>query len=244
MDFKPLLFLLVSCLLLPARAAEPQPLPSVREVLDRYVQASGGREALSKLRTREMRGKVEVTALGMSGPFLVRAKSPNRQMSQIDFGGFGSIREGYDGKVAWSAAPLQGVKRKTGGELARVQRTTVFPRELKLEQAYDRLTVQGTAKVGAADAWVLHGESQGGKPDRLYFDRKTGLLIREEATVPTGVGEMTFQIDLEDYREADGVQVPHVMRVPQPPEMGFLIRFEKVQHNLELKDAEFAEPAQ
>lgn len=225
-----------------ARAGESATVPTVRQVLDRYIEATGGKEALGRLRTREMKGSIEVTALGAGGPFLVRAKAPNRQMSRIEFGGFGSIREGYDGTVAWSAAPLQGVKRKTGGELARVRRTTVFPRELKLAETYDRLVMKGPAKVGAVEAWLLHGEIEGSAPDRLYFDRKTGLLLREEATVPTALGDMTFQIDFEDYREVDGVKVAHRMKVPQPPEMGFQIRFDSVKHNLEIADDEFGEP--
>jgi hypothetical protein len=218
--------------------------PTVRQVLDRYVEATGGRAALEKLKSREMKGTIEVTALGTGGAFLLRAKVPNRQMSTLEFGGFGAMREGYDGTVAWSTAPLQGVKRKTGAELARVRRTTVFPRELKLAETYDRLEVKGAAKVGTVDTWLVVGESKEGKPDHLYFDQKSGLLLREESTVPTGVGEMTFQIDFEDYRVVDGVKVAHRMRVPQPPEMGFRIQFESVKHNLDFADSVFAEPSE
>jgi hypothetical protein len=225
-------------------AAEPAAPPTAQQILDRYVEAAGGRAALEKLKSRVMKGKIEVTALGVTGPFEVRAKAPNKQVSTVEFEGFGAMREGFDGTVAWAVAPLQGVRTKSGGELARVQRSTVFPRELKFRETYDRLEAKGASKVGAADTWVLEGTVKNGKPDRLYFDQKSGLLLREETVVESPVGEMNFQIDLSDYRDIDGIKVPFTMRVPQPAEVGFQIRFDEVKHNVDLADTEFAKPAQ
>ncbi len=238
------LFALFVALFLPFAvvAAESARVPTAQEILDRYVEASGGREALGKVKSRIMKGTIEVTALGASGQFTVRNKVPNKQVTGFDFSGFGSVREGYDGAVAWSALPLQGVKKKTGGELARAQRSTVFPRELKLKDSYERVEAKGAGKVGLLDAWVLEGVVKDGKPDRLYFDQKSGLLLREEAVVVTAAGEMMFQIDFEDYRVVDGVQVAYVMKVPQPAQIGFRIKFDEVKINVEIADSEFAEP--
>lgn len=241
---KPVFVALLVALLLPyaAGAADGAKAPSVQEILDRYVEATGGREALGKLKSRVMKGTIEVTALAVSGQFTVKSKAPNKQVSGFEFGGFGSVREGYDGVVAWSSMPLQGTKKKTGGELARVQRSTVFPRELKLKETYERLESRGAGKVGEADAWIVEGIVKEGKPDRLYFDQKSGLLLREETLVSSAAGDMAFQIDFEDYRVVDGVKVPHVMKVPEPKEIGFRIKFDEVRHNLEISDSEFAEP--
>ncbi len=243
---KSLYFLLgaLACLLPTVRAAEAVAgeQPSVAQILDRYVEATGGRAALEKLRTRVMKGNVEVTALGASGQFSARSKVPDRQVSVIDFSGFGSIREGFDGTNAWTAAPLQGTRLKTGSELARVRRSLVFPRELKLESVYDRLEVRGPAKVNEEEAWLVEAFPKEGKPDRLYFGRKTGLLLREETSVTSVLGEMNFRIDLGDYRVVDGVKVAFLMKVPEPAEMGLQIRLTSVQHNVEMQDAEFAPP--
>jgi hypothetical protein len=226
-----------------ASAAEPAAKPTADQILDRYLEATGGRAALERLQTRIMKGRVEVTALGTDGAFEVRAKAPNKQVSQIAFEGFGSMREGYDGTVAWSAAPFQGVRVKEGGDLARVQRTTVFPRELKWKQVYQRLEVRGAEKVNGVDTWLVEGYPKTGKPDKLYFDQKSGLLVREESTVTSVVGELTFQVDLGDYREVDGVQVAFSIRMPKPAEVGFNIKIEEVKHNVAIPDAEFAKPA-
>lgn len=225
-----------------AGAAEVAKGPTVREILDRYVAGSGGRAALEKIQTRVMKGNIEVTALGATGQFTVRNKAPNRQTTLFEFGGFGSVREGFDGTVAWSAVPLQGVTRKKGSELARAKRSTVFPRELRLEEVYERLEFKGSAPVGTNTAWVLEGVVKEGPPDRLYFDQKSGLLLREETKVESVAGELAFQIDFEDYRLVDGVKVPFLMKVPQPAQIGFRVQFEEVKHNVELADSVFGEP--
>lgn len=222
-----------------ARAAD---VPTASQVLDRYIEATGGRAALEKLKSRVMKGTVEVTALGASGQFEVRAMAPNRQVSKIEFGGFGILREGYDGTNAWTAVPGMGVRLKSGGELARTQRTMGFPRELRIAESYARLEVKGPAKVGAADAWLVEGSPKEGKPDRFYFDQKSGLLLREESTVESAVGEMIFQIDLDDYRVVDGVKVPFSIRIPQPAEMGFHVKIAEVKHNGEVSESEFSRP--
>ena len=223
-----------------ARAADAP--PTATQILDRYIQAAGGRPALEKLKSRVMKGSVEVTALGASGQFEVRSKAPNRQVSKIEFGGFGTMREGYDGTNGWTAVPGLGGKAKTGADLARAGRSTAFPRELKLAETYARFEVKGAAKVGPLDTWLLEAFPKDGKPDRLYFDQKSGLLVREESTIGAITGEMLFQIDLGDYREVDGVQVPFSLKIPQPAEMGFQVKLTEVKHNGELADADFAPP--
>ena len=216
--------------------------PTATEILAKYQEAAGGKAALEKVKTRVMKGDIEVSALGVSGPFESKAKAPNQQVSKIEFGGFGSMREGFDGKTAWSKAPGLGLRNKSGGELARVQRSTLFPRELKLAEAYAKLESKGAAKVGDKAAWVVEGSVKDGKPDRLYFDQKTGLLLREETIVPAITGEMQFQIDFDDYRDVDGVKIAFIMRVPQPAEVGFRIKFREIQQNVEIPDSDFAPP--
>ncbi|MCC7376043.1 MAG: hypothetical protein IT581_15400 [Verrucomicrobiales bacterium] len=223
-----------------AGAAEAN--PTVDQILKRYVESMGGQSAVERLKTRVLKGEVEMVSLGMKGKLEVQNKAPNLQTSKIEFDGFGTMREGYDGKVAWSAAPFQGVTEKKGSELSRVQRTTWFPRELKMKESYARMEAKGEAKVGGVDTWVVEGWPTAGKPDRLFFDKKTGLLVREESTVETSMGSMTFEIEYGDYREVDGVKVSHQQRIPKPETLNLRITVSEVAHNVDLKDSVFEKP--
>ncbi len=233
-----------TCLFALSHPGPAADLPPAQELLNRYIEASGGRPALEKIKSRVMTGKIAITVVGTTGRFEVHAKVPNRQTSTLEFDGFGTMREGYDGKVAWTLAPVQGVREKKGGELARVQRTTGFPRELRLGEAYARFETRGAGKVGSQPTWVVEAspKDKDGKPDRLHFDQKTGLLVREESLIETPVGALEFEVDLSDYREFDGVKVPCSVRATKPAEMGFHITIDAVKHNVDLPDAEFSKP--
>lgn len=226
----------------PTPRAHAADLPPAQEILDRCIEATGGKAALEKLRTRVMTGTIEVLAMGASGKFEVRAKAPNLQTSALEFTGLGTVREGYDGKVAWTAAPFQGVREKAGAELARAQRTMWFPRELHFGKAYTKVETKAAGKIGTQATWVVEGTPQNGKPDRLHFDQKTGLLLREEALVETAVGELAFEVNFSDYRDFDGVKVACSVRVPSPPQASFHIKIDSVKHNVELSDTIFHKP--
>lgn len=224
-------------------AADAVAAPDGAQIFERYVEAVGGRPALEKLKSRVMKGKIELTMMpGLSAPFEVQAKAPNKEVSGFELSGFGAIREGYDGQVAWSLVPFQGVKEKTGADLARVQRTKVFPRELRMRETYTRWEAKGAAQIDGAATWVVEAGAKEGKPDRLYFDQKTGLLVREESVVTGPTGEVTFQVDFGDYRPVDGVKVPFRMKVPRPAEVALEIRFDEVKHNIEVPETAFAKP--
>jgi hypothetical protein len=190
-----------------------------------------------------LQGRIQVGALGAEGAFKAAAKAPNKQVSSMELAGLATLREGYDGKVAWTVLPFQGSSEKSGEELERVQRTSVFPRELKLKDVYARFEVKGATRLKDGDAWLLEAFPKRGKPDRFYFDQKSGLLLREEATVKSLMGEMTFIFDFSDYRDVDGVKVAFSIDMPQPAELGFKIRVDSVKQNVPLPDSEFSKPA-
>ena len=62
-----------------ASAPVSQPaLPTVDQILERYIQAVGGERALSKVKTRMRSGTVEVA--GLRGTFQLYEAAPNKQL--------------------------------------------------------------------------------------------------------------------------------------------------------------------
>jgi hypothetical protein len=88
---------------------QQEPLPTLQEILDRHIAAVGGRDAIAKLTTRVMKGRL-VTDLPTRQPpvhesngFWVYAKAPGKYLV-IQQSAFGTRREGYDGEICWSRA--------------------------------------------------------------------------------------------------------------------------------------------
>src|SRR4030095_3575823 len=101
----------------PQTPAATDAAPTADQLIDKFVKAIGGREALDKLSTRTSKGKIEIAAFNVSGTFEAQNKSPNFTSMNADLTGAGLFRSGFDGQVAWEANPMVGLREKAGTEL-------------------------------------------------------------------------------------------------------------------------------
>ena len=227
-----------------AQAAAPQKpadTPTVDQILDKYVQMLGGKAALEKITSTASTGTFEIAAFGASGSAEVWEKAPNKTALKLDIPGFGLVLEGFNGTVAWSQDPQSGLREKTGAELATVKLDADFYKPLKLKQLYPKIAVKGKEKVGDKDAYVLTATPAEGAPETWYFDATTGLLIRMDLERESPQGKMAVQVFQEDYKEVDGVKIPHTMRQVTSA-FTIIIKITEVKHNVPIDDAKFNKP--
>jgi hypothetical protein len=225
----------------PAAAASSSPAPSADQILDRYVQAIGGSAAWKKLTSRVSTGTIDVPDMNLSGTIEIREKAPNHLLAIIIING-ASFRQGFDGAVAWTDDPQNGLHLESGAELEDTRRDADFYHPLDLRSLYSKFTVTGVEKVGDRDAHVLEASRAGADPDKLYFDTQSGLVLRIFSKHHTADGLTTIQEDMEDYREVDGVKLPFTVHQTSP-DSSFIIKFAEVRQNVELDDSQFLKPA-
>lgn len=214
-------------------------LPTVDQILAKSVQADGGKAATEKLTSRVLKGTIEVPTFNASGNIEMYAKAPDKQLSRSEFEGYGEVLQGYDGKSGWAKTPDGGLRELSGVELDRVKRGADFYRGLHLKDQYAKMTVTGKGKAGEREAYIIEAQPAQGGPEKFYFDAQTGLMLRVELAAPQG-GQAT--IIFEDYKEVDGVKLPHTIR-QDSPEMSWVIKVAQAQHNVAIDDAKFAKPA-
>ena len=107
----------------------------------------------------------------------------------------------------------------------------------------------GIEKVNGRDAYLVIGVPQGDKPESLYFDTQSGLLLRKQTVLPTPIGDSPFQIDFDDYRETgSGVKVPFLIHMSPANARTELapdatLRVIKVEDNVAIDNARFSKPA-
>ena len=223
-------------------ATAEEPLPSVDQILEKNVDAVGGKAALEKITTREVKGVFEIPAMGASGTFTAWAKAPNKAATTIDVPGFGVIQNAFDGTSAWEDNPMTGMRDLAGPELAARKRDSTFQRELKLKELYDKIEVKGRQKIGDKDVYVLEATPAEGKVEKLYFDVQSGLLVRLDAERESPQGSATVETSFENYKEVDGIKVPFALKQVMP-QFTIELKFDEVKHNVEIEDAKFAKPA-
>jgi hypothetical protein len=217
-------------------------MPTVDQILDKYVQALGGKEAIEKLTSTALTGTFELPAMGMSGPLQVYAKAPNKNAVIIDISGFGMVKSGFNGSVGWSEDPQSGLRELAGAELSDTKRDAEFYREIKLKQMFSKLELKGKDKVGEHDVYVIEATPADGKPEKMYFDTQSGLLLRRDTDRESPQGSAHVETYFEDYKEAGGVKTPFTMRIVRP-EMTFLLKTTEVKVNVPIDDAKFNKPA-
>ena len=224
--------------------------PSADQILASYVQALGGEQAIRKVTSRAITSVRDVPAGGGGGaPRQAQVeeyyKAPNVMASIVHAPNNGpTTATGFDGTTGWVQDARGGVKNLAGTDEARAARTSDLYEALDLTKEYDTLNARGTAKVGDHDAYVLVGTPKGDERERLFFDTKSGLLLRKITVMPTPAGNSPTQIDYDDYRDTgSGVKIPFVIRVSSPPDNSVTTRVQKVQDNAPIDGSKFAKPA-
>ena len=220
--------------------------PTVDSIMAKHIEAVGGKAAMEKVHSRSVQFKMESEALGNSKGE-VFAQAPDRLRSHIDMGANGIIDEGFDGTVAWAKNPWQGLRVKTGDELAKVKRDAQFNAELNYKSLYPDLAYKGIEKVGDEEAWLLESKPTATSKERFWFSTRTALVIRRESQYEGPDGAVSINVFPRDYRTRDGLQFPDAMRMKFSSggqEYEFTLKFVGVKHNVEIDSAKFAKPAE
>jgi hypothetical protein len=233
----------------PGDEVKPPTLPSVDQILTKYVQALGGEQALRRVTSMVITGKRQNYAPGAAAvppavPIEQYAKAPNLS-AVITRPANGATGTGFDGTTAWAQDARGRVTQLAGTAAERAKRDADFYPALNIKQQYQRLTVRGIEKIGDREAYAVIAVPQGDSPEWFYFDTQTGLLLRHQRISPTAVGQAPLATDYEDYRDAgNGVKAPFVVHIvgPSRPDCA-TITVDKIELNAGIDNGKFAKPA-
>lgn len=233
---------LLFCPALGLAAAQGAPSPSVDQILDRYVQAVGGKDAIAKVTSRAMKGTLENSDDGTTSPAEVVAKAPDKYLSVVNLGESGQALEGWNGEAGWGKDPDSGLHDMNKSDQVAAKRDYDFYREIRLKDLYPKLSLSGKMKVDDRDAYIVEAAAADGAVEKLYFDAESGLLVRrdfERINIDDGI--ILYEVDYEDYKEVDGVKVPSTVR-RKTPDYALTYRFTEIKQNVPVDDARFNKP--
>ncbi len=208
------IFTLLACTaLVPAQAKR---LPTVSQVVDSYIAATGGRTALLNIRSQHSTGTVKMLGVDHNGTYETYVKAPNKLLSVLKMN-IGEIRVGFDGDKSWIQAPESPAAYDSPGRQIEMKREADLYLYLNFTDRFPKARVIGVQKVDEVDTYVIEafraGESD---PEVFYFDIKSGFLIQRESPTHDAEGKKATNTQFyDDYREVDGVKSPFVVRLIQ-----------------------------
>jgi photosynthetic reaction center cytochrome c subunit len=229
-------------------ADEPNPgAPSADKVFDRYIQAVGGAQRLASITSFVGKGSYEgFDTEGDKFPVEVYAKTPNERTTVVHLRAGDNIRT-TDGRNAWntSAGTLLPVPvfSLTGGDLegAKLDANLSFPGQIKQALKNWRTGFPNTS-IDDTDVDVVQGNSPDNTPVKLYFEKKTGLLIRQVRYTDTALGLNPVQVDYADYRDVSGVKMPFRLITTWTDGRSTIV-FNELRANVAIDAARFSKPA-
>ena len=183
------------------KTGSAEKLPPAKEVIEKFVQAIGGREAFAKVQSQQAKGKFEMTAQGIKGDLQVFAKRPDRLFVKINIAAIGDIATGYDGKTGWSVNAATGPAVMEGKELEQMREQAHFDHMLHAEKDFKSMETIGVTQFEGQDCYQLKLVRKSNSEVTEYYDRKTGLLVGYIGTQESQLGPLVVTNILGGYKK-------------------------------------------
>jgi outer membrane lipoprotein-sorting protein len=221
-------------------------LPAADQIFDKYLQAVGGAQKAAAVTSIVFKG----THQGYAEPKAtvdIYIKAPN-QRTMIVHTDAGDRTTAFDGTNGWTAAPAADkpfpLIRYTNGDLDGVRLDAVLSFPAGIKQVVTKPLV-GSTMIDDKDVVVVQGTANGGRsPIKLYFDKESGLLVRQVRYADTMIGRVPIQVDYSDYRDVPraGVKLPfHVVTTWTDGRSDIVLT--SAETNVAIEAAKFNQPA-
>ncbi|HOK54587.1 MAG TPA: hypothetical protein PLP86_11440 [Armatimonadota bacterium] len=230
---------------------------TAEQIIEKSIEATGGRKAFDKIKSSVMKGSNEMAAMNIKMDFTVYTKAPNKMLmvQALPFG-MGEMKIGFDGKTGWSSDTMSGLRTLTGPELEMLKKQAQVNADLNWREYYKNLELVGTKEINGRSAYEVQftpkdiksadgkTETPGlSKPVTQYYDKETFMLLRMDMTMESPQGTQSVQVYPSDWRVVDGVKVPFVTKTITS--VGDMVtKIVEFKTNPELDDSLFAMPAE
>ncbi|HEY7336854.1 MAG TPA: photosynthetic reaction center cytochrome c subunit family protein [Bryobacteraceae bacterium] len=220
--------------------------PSADQIFDKYLQAVGGAVKAAAITSVVFKGTYQGYAEPQA-PVDIYVKAPNQRTMIVHTDG-GDRTTTCDGSHGWMAAPAADkplpVITYSNGDLDAVRLDAVLSFPAGIRQAITKPLV-GSSSIDDKDVVVVQGTANGGHSSiKLYFDKQSGLLVRQVRYADTIIGQVPVQVDYSDYRDVApaGVKLPfHIITTWTDGRSD--VHLSSAQTNIPIDAAKFNQPA-
>ncbi len=229
-------------LLLVSLVTTPVLAQTAQDVLNKMIDAQGGRKSLSALKDTTTVGNIEINQMGISGTVTMYMKEPNKMRMDMEFMGM-VISQGYDGQKAWGTNPQTGVVEEMPESQAKEFARQAMGVDYLLNPEKYKITfeLKPKATLDGKDYYVLDMVLADGYRITQYVDPSTYLIYKQEmvAMGMTGV-EAKQEVFSSDYKKVGDTTVAHTMRIVQDGAESARITLTSITYNSKLDDSLFA----
>lgn len=216
-------------------------LPKAGTILDKFIEAVGGKAAFDKHHNEVMHGNIEFTGRGLKGTLTVYQAEPDQVRAVIDLEGIGKVDSGTSGDVAWENSAMQGPRIKQGVEKSDAFRDATFNAALQWRKLYTKVETTGVETVQDHECYKVVLTPPQGNPTTHFYDKKSGLLIKTATTRSTQMGDISAEVFSDDYRKEGDILAAHKL-TNKFAGQEFQIAVQSVEFNVDMPKDRFDMP--
>ncbi len=148
----------------------------------------------------------------------------------------GDRKVGSDGAQVWYGAnPMGDEPANIFGRIGRAWRG---------DQAFaglDKMSIGGQDKIGKTSVIIVRGtRASTGSSEELYFDAKSGLLLRLVNVKRSTLGAVVSSIDYANYKSVNGMKVPMKVTATFAGNEQWIMDFKSAKADSKVNDADYA----
>jgi zinc protease len=205
---------------------------SPEQVYEKYIKAIGGVDKVKKI--KDISTKATLSIQGANLEMVEYVKVPNKTFRKATMQGNEAYLMVFDGQKGFETQ--MGQKQELAGrELEDTKIETYVNYEASYKELGLKLKMLELANVEGQDAYKIELTLPSGTKVIQYFDKNSGLKLREEKTSETPQGQGTEVMSFFDYKEVNGVKFPYRIKMENP---GFSMEFnvQSIEVNKGVKD--------
>lgn len=189
------------------------------EVINKYIDAIGGKEKLGQVESVVIDGSM--TVMGGANPYHTTIINGKGFKNEVEFNGTKIVQCVTD-KGGWSINPMMGAAEPApmSDEEYAGQKDNIYAAGPLFDYAAkgSKVELLPNEKLGDVDAQKIKLTNAAGIEYNFWFDVKTGYMIKMTIAAATGETAITFS----DYRKTDfGILHPYATEITMP--QGFVL---------------------
>lgn len=184
-------------------------LPTAKEVLERYVAVTGGREALLRHKSMTIHGRLEIPSRQIERDGVLYTKG-GKMLQEIFLPDGKKNASGYDGQIAWNLDPDGKAQTQDGDQAKSVARDADMYYHLQVLKYFKSMDVIGVQEFNGRVCYRLRGVNNWGQVNEQFYDKENGLLVGYSFNTAWRGGNGDATETFEDYKDFGGVRMSSV----------------------------------
>ncbi|MCZ7557559.1 MAG: insulinase family protein [Bacteroidia bacterium] len=220
-------------------------------LMQKALAAMGGKDKLLALKSRVTEGELDLSfgPMQAAGTMTLTEKAPNKAHQKmhiaVDMGGQMQTVESerwVNGVKAVEKAPMGPLRELTGDELTEALEGAMFNDFARWKDLGYSVVVKEKKEMDGRAVYVAEMKKKHGS-DEIIIDATSFLLTGKIEVRNTPQGPVSSVTKLGDYREVDGIMLPHSM-ISEAETQTMKMTVRSYKHNSDIPDSVFEKTVQ